>query len=150
MKALNIHNLTGAFNKYRQEHLKDEYLYEQLMTVLNDLGFNKSISKSMTKFFEFEKIGPAKVFRFMSTPVHESQIQAVNDAHKGASLKSQAKKRRGFAVQPKSVIGEVSDDEIFAEAKRRGFKMCKPIFDEAKFKEENPAMYQKYIKYVVA
>ena len=149
-KEVNIHELTGAFNTYRQAHLNDEYLYDQLMDILNDLGFNKSISKSMTKFFEFEKIGPAKVFRFMKTPIHETQIKAVYEAHKGATLKSKAKKKRGLAVQPKPIVGELSDDEIFAEAKRRGFKMCRPVFDEVKFKEENPGLYQKYVKYVVA
>lgn len=139
---IDVEELTKRFNCYRLEHPKDAYTHEQLMLVLGDMGFNKNISKCLTKFFDSKKIGKAKLYTFSTTPLHTTQISGLYE--KARNYNNSYVKRLKKAI--KDIPDELTDVEKALQLlSSKGYQIRKPRFDIKRFAKEQPAMYAKYV-----
>lgn len=153
--SINIHQLTGAFNDARQKNAGKSFTYAELMDLLASLGFNKSVSKSMTKLFESEKIGRnGKLFTFSKTPVHESMIKAVYDAIRNCNARSKKSKKVVVEVLTKkeqNTIDLINSLKIVGGPEYRVLKNAG--IDVNRIKREDPELYKelerKYTKWVI-
>ena len=155
MKNVDIHQLTGAFNDARQKNAGKSFTYAELMDLLVSLGFNKGVSKSMTKLFESEKVGQSKLFSFSKTPVHESMIKAVYDTIRNCNAKS-AKKSKKVVVEvltkkEQNTIDLINSLKIVGGPEYRVLKNAG--IDVNRIKREDPELYKelerKYTKWVI-
>ena len=153
--VINIHELTGAFNDARQKNVGKSFTYSELMDLLVSLGFNKNVSKSMTKLFESEKVGQSKLFTFSKTPVHESMIKAVYDTIRNCNARS-AKKSKKVVVEVLTKKEQTTIDLINSLKIVGGpeYRICKNAgIDVNRIKREDPELYKelerKYTKWVV-
>ena len=153
--SVNIHQLTGAFNDARQKNVGKSFTYTELMDLLVSLGFNKGVSKSMTKLFESEKVGQSKLFSFSKTPVHESMIKAVYDTIRNCNAKS-AKKSKKVVVEvltkkEQNTIDLINSLKIVGGPEYRVLKNAG--IDVNRIKREDPELYKelerKYTKWVI-
>lgn len=154
--VVDIHQLTGAFNDARQKNVGKSFTYAELMDLLVSLGFNKNISKSMTKFFESEKIsGQKKLFSFSKTPIHESMIKSIYDVARKCNLKS-AKKRQKVTIEVVSKKEQTTVDLINTLKIVGGpeYRVLKNAgIDISRIKREDPELYKelerRFTKWVV-
>jgi hypothetical protein len=154
--VVDIHQLTGAFNDARQKNSGKSFTYSELMDLLVSLGFNKNISKSMTKLFESEKIsGQKKLFSFSKNPVHESMIKGIYDVTRKQHLKS-VKKRQKVTVEviskkEQTTVDLINTLKIVGGPEYRVLKNAG--IDISRIKREDPELYKelerKYTKWVV-
>ena len=154
--SIDIHQLTGVFNDARQKNAGKSFTYSELMDLLISLGFNKGVSKSMTKLFESEKIaGQKKLFSFSKTPVHESMIKAVYDTIRNCNARS-AKKSKKVVVEvltkkEQNTIDLINSLKIVGGSEYRVLKNAG--IDVNRIKREDPELYKelerKYTKWVV-
>jgi hypothetical protein len=154
--SVDIHQLTGAFNDARQKNVCKSFTYAELMDLLVSLGFNKNISKSMTKLFESEKIsGQKKLFSFSKTPIHESMIKGIYDVTRKCNLKS-AKKRQKVTVEviskkEQTTVDLINSLKIIGGSEYRVLKNAG--IDISRIKREDPELYKelerRFTKWVV-
>jgi hypothetical protein len=141
---IDVEELTRRFNSYRLEHPKDAYTHEQLMLILGDMGFNKNISKCLTKFFVSQKIGKAKLFSFSNAPVYTKQIEGLYE--KARNYNNSYVKKLKKAT--KEIPDELTDVEKALQLlSSKGYQIRKPRFDIKRFAKEQPGMYAKYLVY---
>lgn len=141
---IDVEELTKKFNSYRLEHPKDAYTHDQLMLILGDMGFNRNISKCLTRFFVSQKIGKAKLYSFSSTPLHTSQISSLYEKARNYNISYMRKLKK----ITKEIPDELTDVEKALQLlSSKGYKICKPRFDIKRFAREQPDMYTKYLVY---
>lgn len=154
--SINIHQLTGAFNDARQKNADKSFTYSELMDLLGSLGFNKGVSKSMTKLFESEKVGRnGKLFSFSKTPVHESVIKAIYDSIRKCNAQSARKSKKAvvevLTKKEQNTIDLINSLKIIGGPEYRVLKNAG--IDTSRIKREDPELYKelerRFTKWVI-
>ena len=153
--VVNVHELTGAFNDARQKNIGKSFTYSEVIDLLISLGFNKNISKSMTKLFESEKVGQSKLFTFSKTPIHENVIKGLYDVVRKCNLKSAKKRQKvtveGASKKEQNIIDLINTLKSVGGQEYRVLKNAG--IDVNRIKREDPELYKelerRFIKWVV-
>jgi predicted choloylglycine hydrolase len=153
--SIDIHQLTGIFNEARQKNADKSFTYAELMNLLFSLGFNKGVSKSMTKLFDSEKVGQSKLFSFKKTPVHESMIKAVYDTIRNCNARSAKKSKKVvvevFTKKEQNTIDLINSLKIVGGSEYRVLKNAG--IDISRIKREDPDLYKelerRFTKWVI-
>lgn len=144
-KTVDIKELTGKFNDFRQKNLGKTFTSGELYDAFYAMGFNKNVSQMLTRFLNFEKMGTAKLYSFTKESIHVSKIEAIYK-----SLRRGAKKYKEKVSATKKVekFVEKSEEDVIKQAKKLGLRIQRPKgFDIKKFKEDYPDLYERYLIY---
>ena len=141
MNRVNIEEKSRLLNELRMKEGKKTFTRKELFEMLRNLGFNSQVVGAMIpKLFTYEELGNARLYMFPNLPIHKSQIRSCYD--KCNKYKDKYKSQNS----PKT--NTVSEEEAISVLLKHGFKIQRCVgFDLEKLKAENPALYQKYLKY---
>lgn len=143
---INVREMTGRLNQLRVNNLDKLYTHNQLFEDLRQIGFATTIAQAIVgTLIPSEKIGRNKFYQFSKDPIHFSKLEEIYKKFRNYSNKSRAKRKD----LPKSTkCEEISEEKAIQRLRGAGYQIRKCVgFDEARFKEENPELYQKYLKY---
>lgn len=137
MKKLNSEELTLEFNQLRLSHGSDLMSPTELYNLLRKYGFNKNLINTMKlhDVFLCEKLGTSRIYTFRNEPLYKGKMEEIIRDYRKSLKKIQS-------------VEESTEESAINLLKSKGYvlKVCRG-FDEARFAEENPELYQKYLIY---
>lgn len=140
MAQVNIKEMTGRLNQLRVNNQDKLYTRPQILEDLKGLGFSSQISQAILTLVSSRKEGKHCFYQFGKDPIHFSKLNEIYQRFRDYGRKSKSK--------AKSVAKPFNQQEAIQQLQAAGYQIRKCVgFDEARFKSENPELYQKYLKY---
>ena len=142
MRKKNLEELTKKLNEFRMSHLNKTFLSSELNEKLIELGFNKSAAGAISnKCFPYERLGKQRLYSMPKDPIHKGLVIGVYQKNRSYALKSYHSKKE-------SMNDKMNEEEALQLLSSKGYQIRKCVgFDLEKFKNENPILYKKYLKY---
>lgn len=145
MEKVNVKEMTGKLNQLRMGNLDKLYTHDQLFDELRQLGFAVTTAQAIMSLIPSEKIGRNKFYQFSKDPIHVTKLEEIYKRSRNYTSKYREKRKGSQKPTPKPTI---SQEDAIKCLQSSGYQIRKCVgFDEARFKEENPELYQKYLKY---
>ena len=138
--------MTGKLNQLRMNNLDKLYTHDQLFDELRQLGFAVTTAQAIiSSLVPSEKIGRNKFYQFSKDPIHVTKLEEIYKRSRNYTSKYREKRKGSPKPTPKPTI---SQEDAIKCLQSSGYQIRKCVgFDEARFKEEHPELYRKYLKY---
>lgn len=148
---INVREMTGKLNQLRVNNSDKLYTHNQLFEDLRQIGFATTIAQAIVgTLIPSEKIGRNKFYRFSKDPIHFSKLEEIYRKFRNYSNKSRAKRKNVSLPAERGGKCEIefNQQEAIQKLQAAGYQIRKCVgFDEARFREEHPELYRKYLKY---
>lgn len=155
MKRVSIEDKTKQFNLCRMKYEKKAFMYEELYKTLKEFGIASNTVSLLLKHgcFDKEIINGRNVYSFQKEPLHQAVMARVLKEHRDQNKKYRQNKKvvalADVTKQPVVGTSNLVNEAIKLLSNSDEYVIQKKVFDLDKFKRENPALYQKYLKFEV-
>ena len=143
---VNVDEVCQTFNTLRQENLHKKFSPEEIKTLLAKNGIGNAVFRRMSQlnFFRTRSVpgkGNCKEYAFTDCPIYLGQFKKVYE-----DIRSSRRKQK--AGEPSGMRENLTEESALKLLKSRGYQLKKCLgFDEERFSEEYPELYEKYLIY---